>query len=184
MRFLEICGLAEAVCDEAPAMTKLGAEVIRIRPRRVVSWGVDPERPGLQARNVSHEVSQNVPEVMKASVALDQFGGPERLTMQTLPVPAIGPDQILLRVESAGVGNWDAVEREGLFAQMYGVAPSFPYVVGSEEAGSVVTVGERVSCFRPGDRVYGLIGARVPKGGFYSQYAAVDVGQAWHSSHN
>ena len=37
--------------------------------------------------------------------------------MHTLPVPEIGPDEVLIRVESAGVAEWDPFEREGGFAE-------------------------------------------------------------------
>ena len=110
---------------------------------------------------------------------MDGFGGPETLTLRTLPLPEIGPDQLLVRVESAGVGKWDAFERAGMFAQLYGGEPQFPYVLGSEGAGTVVAVGEHVTRFHAGDPVYGLIGARIPKDGFYAEYAAIDGVQAW-----
>ena len=76
------------------------------------------------------------------AVALDQFGGPEALKLQTLPVPEVGPDEVLVRVESAGVGVWDPFEREGGYAEMLGIEPQFPYVLGSEGAGVVAAVGE------------------------------------------
>ena len=47
------------------------------------------------------------------AAALDRFGGIETIQMKTLPVPEPGPDEVLLRVESAGVGVWDPYEREG-----------------------------------------------------------------------
>ena len=59
------------------------------------------------------------------AVALDQFGGPEALKLQTLPVPEVGPDEVLVRVESAGVGVWDPFEREGGYAEMLGIEPQF-----------------------------------------------------------
>ncbi|WP_437971551.1 NADP-dependent oxidoreductase [Sorangium sp. So ce260] len=108
------------------------------------------------------------------AIALDRFGGPEALALRTLPIPAIGPDEVLLRVEVAGVGEWDPFEREGGYAQMLGRAPQFPYVLGSEGAGTVVAVGGRVSRFREGDRVYAL-GFLNPRGGFYAEYAAVSA---------
>jgi hypothetical protein len=46
------------------------------------------------------------------AAALDRFGGIETITLQTLPMPEVGPDEVLIRVESAGVASWDAVERE------------------------------------------------------------------------
>jgi len=121
---------------------------------------------------------QTTQNTMQA-VAIDRFGGLETLTLRMLPVPEVGPDQVLVGVESAGVGRWDVFEREGMFAEMFGIEPKFPYVLGSEGAGTVVAVGEKVSRFQEGDRVYGLILLRSLKGGFYAEYAAVDVEQAW-----
>jgi NADPH:quinone reductase-like Zn-dependent oxidoreductase len=112
-----------------------------------------------------------VPDTMRAA-AMDRFGGPETIRIQTLPVPQIGADDVLLRVETAGVGAWDPYEREGGFAELFGRKPSFPYVLGSEGAGTVVAVGDRVERFKPGDRVYAIALAN-PKGGFYAEYAAV-----------
>ena len=39
---------------------------------------------------------------MKA-VAIDRFGGPETMKLRTLPVPEVGPEEVLIRVETAGV---------------------------------------------------------------------------------
>lgn len=108
---------------------------------------------------------------MKA-VAVDRFGGVDTLAIHTLPVPDVGPDEILIRVEEAGVGVWDPMEREGGFAKMSGAEPKFPYVLGSDGAGTVVAVGSNVDRFAEGDRVY-AVGLANPKGGFYAQYAAV-----------
>jgi pyridoxamine 5'-phosphate oxidase family protein len=49
--FLEIRGVAEAVTGRASADGHLAAEIIRIHPRRVIAYNVDPEQPGLQSRN-------------------------------------------------------------------------------------------------------------------------------------
>jgi pyridoxamine 5'-phosphate oxidase family protein len=51
--FLEIRGVAEAVPDAVPADAHLAAEVIRIHPRRIIAFNVDPEHPGLQTRDVA-----------------------------------------------------------------------------------------------------------------------------------
>lgn len=114
---------------------------------------------------------QTIPTTMRAA-AIDRFGGIDEIKMQTLPVPQVGEDEVLLRVESIGVGVWDPVEREGIFADLFGIEPTFPYVLGFEGAGTVVTVGDRVSRFKEGDRVYA--GSYLnPKGGFYAQYVVV-----------
>jgi NADPH:quinone reductase-like Zn-dependent oxidoreductase len=114
---------------------------------------------------------QTKQKTMRAA-ALDGFGGPEMITLHTLPVPEIGPDEVLIHVESAGVGVWDPYEREGGFAGMSGTEPEFPYVLGSDGAGTVAAVGEDVRRFREGDRVYAF-GLANPKGGFYAEYTAV-----------
>jgi len=111
------------------------------------------------------------------AAALDRFGGVETIQMKTLPVPEPGPDEVLLRVESAGVGAWDPYEREGEFAKMFGTKPRFPYVLGSDGAGTVAAVGEGVRNLKEGDRAYAVALAN-PKGGFYAEYAAVKAENA------
>ena len=106
------------------------------------------------------------------AAALDRFGGVENLHVKQLPVPEPGPNEVLLRVESAGVGVWDPFEREGEFAKMFGARPTFPYVLGSDGAGTVAAVGAQVRRFKEGDHAYALALVN-PKGGFYAEYAAV-----------
>lgn len=114
-------------------------------------------------------MTQVAQRTMQAA-AIDKFGGP--ITPHELPLPEVGPDEILIRIESAGVGAWDPFERQGGFAKMMGITPKFPYVLGSDGAGTVTEVGERVRNFKKGDRVYAF-GLGNPKGGFYAEYAAV-----------
>src|SRR5690349_10548017 len=106
------------------------------------------------------------------AVAIDRFGGIETLKLRELPVPAVGADEVLVRVEAAGVGVWDPFEREGGFAKEFNIKPVFPMVLGSDGAGTVEAVGGDVRSFKKGDRVYGISFLN-PKGGFYAQYAVV-----------
>lgn len=106
-------------------------------------------------------------------MALDRFGGPEVLTLHTLPLPEVGTQEVLIRVEVAGVGTWDPFEREGGYAQVIAGGPRFPYVLGSEGAGIVAGIGEQVRRFAIGDRVYASAFLNA-KGGFYAEYVAVD----------
>jgi NADPH2:quinone reductase len=119
-------------------------------------------------------MTQSAQGTMHAA-AIDEFGG--RITPHELPVPQIDTGEILIRVETAGVGVWDPFEREGGFAKMMGSTPKFPYVLGSEGAGMVVAVGSGVRDFKKGDHVYALALAN-PKGGFYAEYAAVPADHA------
>jgi NADPH:quinone reductase-like Zn-dependent oxidoreductase len=112
-------------------------------------------------------------DTMKAA-AIDRFGGPDEFGIHTLSVPQVGPDEVLVQVDTAGVGEWDPWVREGEFAQMTGKKPEFPYVMGADGAGTVIRVGKNVKKFREGDKVYGY-NALSSRSGFYAQYAAVAV---------
>ena len=122
------------------------------------------------------QTSKAKEQTMRA-VALDRFGGPETLKVQTVAIPEAGADEILIHVESAGVGAWDPFEREGGFVELLGRAPKFPYVLGTDGAGTVAAVGEGVSEFKEGDRVYAAELGNA-KGGFYAEYAVVNADNA------
>lgn len=46
---------------------------------------------------------------MMRGIALDRFGGPELLKVDTLPIPDVGANDVLIRVQVAGVGTWGSV---------------------------------------------------------------------------
>src|SRR4029077_18799304 len=102
------------------------------------------------------------------TVVIDRFGGLNEMKIRELPVPELDANEILVRVEAAGVGVWDPAEREGYFAKEFNLSPKFPIILGSDGAGTVEAVGEKVSRFKKGDRVYG-ISFLSPKGGFYAE---------------
>ena len=108
---------------------------------------------------------------MKAA-AIDRFGGPDELKVHSLPVPGIGPEELLIRVHTAGVGEWDPWVREGEFAALSGEKPQFPYVLGADGSGTVAAAGENVKRFREGDAVYGY-NELSAKDGFYAEYAVL-----------
>ncbi|GGP45496.1 NADP-dependent oxidoreductase [Saccharothrix coeruleofusca] len=89
---------------------------------------------------------------MKA-IAQNQFGDPEVLQLQDLPDPAIGPDQVLVRVRAAGVNPVDALVRKGYLRTA--MPHHFPLVPGWDVAGVVEAVGPAVEGFAPGDEVFG-----------------------------
>src|ERR1700730_18600927 len=86
------------------------------------------------------------------AMGINAFGNPSRLELMSLPVPAFGPDQVLIRVRAAGVGPWDCSIRRG----DWGALPGFPcpYIIGAEGAGVVEQVGQNVTHLREGDEVY------------------------------
>lgn len=86
---------------------------------------------------------------MKALV-LTAVGGPEHLRVQELPAPTIqSPGQVIVRLHAAGLNRLDLFVAEGL----PGVNYSFPHVIGSDGAGTVLEAGPAVQGYRPGDRV-------------------------------
>jgi pyridoxamine 5'-phosphate oxidase family protein len=52
VRGLEIRGKAAALTDQEPPQPYLSREVIRIHPKRIISWGISPGADGMQARSV------------------------------------------------------------------------------------------------------------------------------------
>jgi NADPH:quinone reductase len=107
----------------------------------------------------------SIPQHMKAA-AIDRFGGPEVLHTDTVPVPEVKRDQVLIRLDAAGIGVWDPYVRTGELD----LGGGFPKVIGNDGAGEVVAVGDAVKRFRPGDRVY----AYSMRGGFYAEYVALE----------
>jgi NADPH:quinone reductase len=118
-------------------------------------------------------MTPSIPDTMQAAV-INRFGGIETLMLHSLPVPKMRPNEVLMRVEVAGVGAWDVDEREGRYAKYLG-EPQFPYVLGWDGAGAVVAAGARVSRFKEGDRVYAAAFPKQNGGGFYAQYATVEA---------
>jgi NADPH2:quinone reductase len=85
---------------------------------------------------------------MGKAVRIHAHGGPEALSYEDVPTPRPGAGEVLIRHEAVGVNFIDVYYRTGLYQ-----APSMPFTPGTEGAGVVVSVGEGVTAFKPGDRV-------------------------------
>ncbi len=110
--------------------------------------------------------AESLPTKMKG-IAIDAPGGPEVMTLRTLPVPTVDADDVLIEVHAAGVAVWDLQIRKS----MAWVKPRFPYVLGSDGSGIVVAIGASVTRFKVGDAVYGYCWDNL-KGGFYAEYVS------------
>jgi NADPH:quinone reductase-like Zn-dependent oxidoreductase len=108
------------------------------------------------------------------AVVIDSFGGTEQLQERQVPVPSPGRGQVMIRLEVAGVGSWDPFERQGGYAEVLGLSPSFPYVLGSEGAGTIAALGAGVTKLGVGDHVFAASFLN-PTGGFYAEYVCVDA---------
>ncbi len=104
------------------------------------------------------------------AAAIDQFGPPEVIHTERVPVPKLGKKEVLIEVATAGVGEWDPSLIDGSFK----VGPDqFPRVFGSDGAGTVVAIGSNVTRVKVGDPVYGW-GFANGKGGFFAEYVAIN----------
>jgi NADPH:quinone reductase len=98
---------------------------------------------------------------MKA-IVVHEFGVPEVMKLEEIPTPKAGLGQAVVRIHAAAVNPYDTYMRAGTYA----IKPALPYVPGGEGAGVVHAVGEGVTNFKPGDRVY--VGH--PVTGAYAEY--------------
>ncbi len=89
-------------------------------------------------------------------------GGPEQLKIAVRPVPKPGEDEVLIRVQAAGVNRPDVMQRQG----RYPPPPGASDLPGMEIAGEVVALGAQVSGVSLGDKVTSLL-----PGGGYAGYA-------------
>lgn len=106
---------------------------------------------------------------MRAAVAT-AYGPPSTVTLVEVPVPEVGPNDVLVRVAAASVNFPDLL----LVAGRYQVTLPVPFVPGSDLAGTVVAVGEHVTGFMAGDRVAGTL-----RDGAFAEYAVVPQDAAY-----
>jgi NADPH:quinone reductase-like Zn-dependent oxidoreductase len=98
-----------------------------------------------------------------------EFGPPSVIVNADLPQPEPAEGQVLVRVQAAGVGPWDALVREGKGA----LPQPLPLTLGSDLSGMVAAVGPGVSEFTIGDEVYGVTNEQFT--GAYAEYACASA---------
>ena len=106
------------------------------------------------------------------AIAIEEFGGPERLQMMSLPRPKPAKKEVLIRAVAVGVNPVDWAIREG---RLKDVLPhTFPLIPGFDVAGVVEEMGESATRFRKGDRVWSYAWKPQVQWGCYAEYVAVD----------
>ncbi|MGK6317172.1 NADP-dependent oxidoreductase [Neorhizobium sp. DT-125] len=78
------------------------------------------------------------------------YGAPDVLVCDDMPVPEIGPDEVLIRTYAAGINPADWRTRNGQFSAMR--PATFPLTLGLDVAGTVEAAGAQANGFRPGDK--------------------------------
>jgi NADPH:quinone reductase-like Zn-dependent oxidoreductase len=99
-----------------------------------------------------------------------QYGPPDVLELETVELPALGDDEVLVRVRAASVNprDWHFLRGVPYVARLSGLRLPAHGVLGSDLAGDVEAVGGNVTRYRPGDEVY----ANVLEGAF-AEHSAV-----------
>lgn len=100
------------------------------------------------------------PATMRAVQAV-ALGAPDVLRAATMPLPDIGPGEVLIRTSFASVNFADVKARRG----GHHIQAEVPYLPGLDVAGVVAAVGEGVEHLSPGDRV-----AAATDGGAYAEW--------------
>ena len=101
-------------------------------------------------------------------IEIIKYGGPENLVMTKRDTPQIKKNELLIKVEAAGVNRPDIMQRQGL----YPPPPGASDIPGLEVAGEVVAISTNKSRFKIGDKVCALV-----SGGGYSSYCIAPIEQ-------
>lgn len=101
------------------------------------------------------------------AVRFHQTGGPDVLGVDFVDPPALDAGHLLVDIDWAGVNYVDIYQREGIYPL------PLPAVAGQEGSGRVTTIGDRVTGFRPGDRV-----AWAGSPGAYAEQVAIPASAA------
>ena len=87
------------------------------------------------------------------AVIVNEYGGPEVLTVAEVPEPTPGPDEILVRVAHTACNRADTLQRQGGYPDP--LRREFE-ILGLEYAGTVAAIGDRVTEWQVGDLVMGI----------------------------
>ncbi len=114
-----------------------------------------------------------LPETMKAAV-VETAGPPNTLHIKNVPVPRLARNHVIIALEYAGLGVWDAAQRAGSYGP---VEPG--KILGADGSGTIAAVAADVSKFKVGDRVYSYSYGN-PAGGFHAEYVSVPADRVAH----
>ncbi len=83
------------------------------------------------------------------AILCKRLGPPSELSLEVLPEPVAGPDEVVVDVAAVGLNFFDVL----MIAGRYQLQPSLPFSPGAELAGSVAAIGDNVRGVAVGDRV-------------------------------
>jgi NADPH:quinone reductase-like Zn-dependent oxidoreductase len=107
---------------------------------------------------------------MRAAV-IHEFGGPEKIRTETLPIPDVQEGEVLVQIKAAGVNPVDTAVREGYLKDH--IPHQLPLVLGWDVAGTVADIGFSARRFELGEGVYGYARRPLVRYGTYSEYIVI-----------
>lgn len=102
------------------------------------------------------------------AIEISSFGDPHVLKPVERPKPVLKEDEVMIRVEAAGVARADTLQRQGKYPPPKGASD----IPGLDVAGVIDSVGRGVQGWRPGDRVCAIL-----TGGGYAEFCAAPAMQ-------
>lgn len=101
---------------------------------------------------------------------IESHGDTSTILVGDLPKPRPGPGEVLVRVGAASINPIDLYLRAGKIP----MPMSFPYIVGTDIAGTVEEIGPQASRFQPGDRVWGSNQGILGRQGSAAEFVCTD----------
>jgi NADPH2:quinone reductase len=107
---------------------------------------------------------------------IEEIGPPENIRFGELPLPHLGPADVLVKVSAVCVDPIDTYIRSGKFP----LTLPFPFIIGRDLLGIVAQCGSKVTRFRPGDRAWCNNQGYDGRQGTFAEYAAVPENLLYH----
>lgn len=110
---------------------------------------------------------------MKAA-QISEYGATTNIKVANVDIPKPNPNQVQVKVAAASLNPFDSAVLAGYAQSM---APlNFPATLGLDFAGTITKVGEGVTEFQEGDRVYGTANAMFGGSGAFAEYVSANTG--------
>jgi 2-desacetyl-2-hydroxyethyl bacteriochlorophyllide A dehydrogenase len=121
----------------------------------------------MQTQSLFNPADQTPAQMTAATIR--RYGDPSVFQIESVALPQIEPDQMLVKIHASSVNPIDWKMRQGKLKILTG--KKFPIVLGFDVSGEVVEIGSQVSQYKSGDLIYTSLDQRT--GGAYGEYAAV-----------
>lgn len=109
---------------------------------------------------------------MKAML-IENFGGVEQLNLADVPIPTPQADEVLIEIAYTSVNPVEWKIREGMLNDI--LPHEFPIILGWDAAGTISAMGNNVTAFKPGDKVYAYCRKPTVHDGTYAEFITMDA---------